>query len=48
VNDNIISINVPNAISIVLMALVGGALLALVKKAVTGQAPQIQSNVPGQ
>lgn len=48
-NENIIAINVPNAVSIVLMALVGGFLLALIKKAVTGRGKQqIQAGVPGQ
>ncbi len=37
-NDNIISINVPNGISILLMGLVGAALLAGIKKAVSGGA----------
>ena len=31
--DNIISINIPNGVSIVIMAVVGGALLAFVRKA---------------
>lgn len=47
-NDNIISISIPNAISITLMAVVGCALLMLVRKAVLGTPQQIQANVPGQ
>lgn len=35
-NDNILSINIPNGISILVMALVGGFLLAMIRKAVKG------------
>lgn len=35
-NDNILAINIPNGISILIMAVVGGFLLAMVRKAVKG------------
>lgn len=35
-NDNILAINIPNGISILIMAVVGGFLLAAVRKAVKG------------
>jgi hypothetical protein len=47
VNENIIAINIPNAVSITIMAVVGGCLLAIIRKSVTGRTP-IQANVPGQ
>jgi hypothetical protein len=35
-NDNILAINIPNGISILIMAVVGGFLLAIVRKALKG------------
>ncbi len=37
-SDNIIAVNVPNVISITIMALVGGFLLGLVRKAYMSRA----------
>jgi hypothetical protein len=49
-NENILAISIPNAISITLMALVGGFVLAGVRKLAMGRmnaAGSAQSNVPG-
>ena len=35
--DNIISINVPNGVSITIMALIGGIVVAFVRKAAMGR-----------
>ena len=35
-SDNIIAVNVPNLITITLMAVLGGFVLGLIKKAVSG------------
>lgn len=42
-NDNILAVNIPNGISILIMAVVGGFLLAAIKKAVKGN---VTSNNP--
>lgn len=46
-NDNIITFNIPNAITIVIMAAVGAAVLSLIKKAMTGRPIASQTRVPG-
>ncbi len=42
-SDNILAVNIPNGISILIMAVVGGFLLAAIRKAVKGN---VQSNNP--
>lgn len=37
-SENILAVNIPNAVSILIMAIVGGLLLAMLRKAVTGKA----------
>lgn len=37
-SDNILAVNIPNGISILIMAIVGGLLLAMARKAVRGNA----------
>lgn len=36
-DDNLISINIPNGVSIVIMAAVGAVILGLIRKAVKGK-----------
>ena len=48
-NENILAVNVPNGVSILIMALVGAALLALVRRAVVsrGSLPAVNRITPG-
>lgn len=42
-SDNILAVNIPNGISILIMAVVGGFLLSMIRKAVKGN---VASNNP--
>ena len=37
-SENILAVNIPNGVSILIMAVVGGFLLAMLRKAVKGKA----------
>lgn len=47
-NDNILAVNIPNGISILIMAVVGGFLLAAIRKALKGNASSSNTLSAGQ
>ena len=47
-NDNILAVNIPNGISILIMAVVGGFLLAALRKAVKGNVRNDNALASGQ
>lgn len=48
-NENIITFNIPNAITIIIMAAIGAAVLTMIRKAIMGASgpAATQQHVPG-